>query len=74
MHLLVKEKRTKAITYAFRIRKMNAQPPVVAAKGEITVVCVHYEHGKPMIPMAIPHALSALIEAAPREVLESFQK
>lgn len=72
VHLLVKEKRTKAITYAFRIRKMNAQPPVVAARGEFTAVCVHFEHGKPMTSMAIPHPFSALIEAAPRDVLESF--
>src|SRR5271170_8385169 len=40
IHLLVSEKKSKALSYIFKIRKLNATPPVEVARGAMTVVCV----------------------------------
>ena len=68
VHLLVAEKKSKALTYLFRFRKLNAQPPIEIATGRLTVVCVTHVHGK-MRAAAIPQALADLIEVAPTELL-----
>src|SRR5712671_4131701 len=46
IHLLVSEKRSKSLSYEFRLRKLNAVPPVEVARGSLTVVCVTHQHGK----------------------------
>ncbi len=68
VHLLVAEKRTKAITYAFRFRKLNADPPVEVARGRVTAVCVTHQNGK-ITSAQIPKAVAEKLEVAPAELL-----
>jgi YbgC/YbaW family acyl-CoA thioester hydrolase len=69
IHLLVAEKKAKALTYAFKFRKLNAAPPVLVARGALTVVCVtHHADGR-MIACAIPKLVSEKIQIAPAELL-----
>jgi acyl-CoA thioester hydrolase len=69
VHLLVREKRSKALTYDFRFRKLNATPSLEVARGSLTIVCVtHHEKGK-MAAVTIPHEISDKIEVAPAELL-----
>jgi acyl-CoA thioester hydrolase len=68
VHMLVAEKKSKALTYVFRFRKLNGHPPVEVATGRLTVVCVTHAHGK-MSATAIPKSLADKIEIAPKELL-----
>src|ERR1700749_2988107 len=36
IHLLVTEKKSKALSYSFHFRKLNASPPVEVARGSLT--------------------------------------
>ena len=69
VHLLVSEKKTKSVSYQFRFRKLNANPPVEVARGSLTVVCVTHEHGQ-MRATAIPKIVADKIEIAPEALLE----
>lgn len=68
VHMLVTEKRTKSLSYQFRIRKMNAEPPVEVARGLLTVVCVAHPGGV-FKATAIPEEIADKIEVAPAELL-----
>jgi YbgC/YbaW family acyl-CoA thioester hydrolase len=70
IHLLVAEKRTKAITYQFRFRKLNEEPSIEVARGLITIVCVAHQGGK-MSSVPIPLEIGNRIEVAPAELLAS---
>lgn len=67
IHLLVREKKSKALSYLFKFRKLS-NPPVEAARGFLTVVCVRHEGGK-MTACAIPQNVADKIETAPPESL-----
>ncbi len=69
IHLLVREKKSKALSYLFKFRKLNASPPVEVARGVLTVVCVRHEGGK-MTACSIPKIVADKIEAAPAALLE----
>jgi acyl-CoA thioester hydrolase len=66
IHLLVREKKSKALSYLFKFRKLNAAPPLEVARGALTVVCVRHEGGK-MTACAIPESVAEKIEPAPPE-------
>ena len=68
IHLLVSEKRTKSLSYQFRVRKLNASPPVEVARGLVTVVCVTHEDGQ-MKAAVIPAEIADKVEVAPAEAL-----
>lgn len=72
IHLLVKEKRSRVITYFFRFNTANegTQPELIAT-GLLTVVCVAHTKGGKMEAVSIPEALAQKIEAAAPEVLRS---
>src|ERR1017187_7875183 len=42
IHLLVAEKKPKALAYVFKFRKLNASPPVLVARGALPPVCVKH--------------------------------
>ena len=67
VHLLVKEKKNRALTYVFRIYRVNGER-VEVARGLLTVVCVAHENGT-MRAVMIPKELSNQIEVAPVELL-----
>ena len=70
VHLLIAEKKSKALTYQFKLRKLNAQSPTEVARGRITVVCVTKPPGGVMRSTHIPPEIGALIEVAPAELLK----
>ena len=67
VHMLVKEKKSKALTYVFRFYRLNGAREEVA-RGSLTVVCVAHEDGA-MRAVKIPRELSDQIEVAPPELL-----
>lgn len=70
IHLLVKERRSKAITYQFRFRKLNEEPAAEVARGHVTIVCVAHRPDGTMGAVTIPAEIADKIEAAPAELLE----
>jgi acyl-CoA thioester hydrolase len=67
VHLLVKEKRSKSLTYVFRFYKLGAVREEVA-RGSLTVVCVAHTGGG-MRAVEMPPSLGAQIEVAPTALL-----
>jgi acyl-CoA thioester hydrolase len=70
VHLLVQEKKSKSITYAFRFRNLSRSPVEEVARGLITIVCVAQQPGGKMSAAAIPHDIAARIQVAPEELLK----
>ena len=68
VHLRVREKREKALTYDFIFRQVNGEPALEVARGSFTVVCVAVdpETGQ-MRAVPIPEAIGQQIEEAPEE-------
>jgi acyl-CoA thioester hydrolase len=69
IRMLVSEKRSKSLTYQFRISKINVSPPVEVARGSLTVVCVTHQHDGKMAAATIPKTIADKIEVAPAELL-----
>lgn len=69
VHLLVAEKRSKALTYLFRFRKLNANPPVEVGHGKLTVVCVKHDADGKMCACNIPEEIADKIDVAPEKLL-----
>ena len=67
VHMLVKEKKSKALTYVFRFHKVEG-PREEVARGTLTVVCVAHVNGS-MRAVEIPKQLADKIEVAPAELL-----
>src|SRR5262245_42918768 len=61
IHLLVAEKRSKAITYQIRFRKLGQQPEEVA-RGRLTVVCVGHDASGAMRATNIPDEIATKID------------
>jgi len=70
VHLLVAEKKSKAISYQFRFLKPGNDPEEIA-RGRLTVVCVTHQADGSMAATHIPHELAEKIDVAPNELLES---
>jgi len=69
VHLLVREKRSKLITYEFHFHKL-ADGNLLAI-GSITVVAVRFDRATgQMTSIPIPGSIDRLIEVAPAEMLE----
>lgn len=69
IHMLVVEKKAKALTYEFRFRKLNAAPQIEVARGRLTAVCVTRDALGKMSATQIPEGIAAQIEVAPKELL-----
>jgi acyl-CoA thioester hydrolase len=70
VHLLVREKRSKVISYLFKFRKLTENgPSEEIARGILTVVCVAHHADGSMASAAIPESLAQQIEVAPAEAL-----
>ena len=72
IHVLVKEKRSRVLTHAFRFNKVSEDGgnPQLIATGLLTVVCVaHHPDGR-LEAAAIPEPLATLIEVAPPHLLD----
>src|SRR5713226_4636932 len=73
IHLLVSRKKSKALSYTFVFRKLNASPPAIVARGALTAVCVTHRNGK-MKAVRIPKMISDKIQVAPAAVLKRLQR
>src|SRR6266404_4483710 len=73
IHLLVSRKKSKALSYAFMFRKLNASPPVIVARGALTAVCVTHRDGK-MKAARIPKVIANKIQVAPLSVLKRLER
>ena len=73
IHLLVKEKRSRVLSYFFRFSKVapeeSSTPPQLVATGVLTVVCVVHDKSGRMEAVSIPAELAQKIEVAPPELL-----
>jgi acyl-CoA thioester hydrolase len=69
VHLLVREKRSKSLSYQFRFRNLSAEPPEEVARGMVTIVCVSHRNDGRMAAAAIPKEIADKIEVAPEELL-----
>ena len=70
IHLLVAEKKSKAITYQFRFRKLDDGAGKEVARGRLTVVCVGYDDSTGAMKAAcIPPEIAGRIDTAPAELL-----
>ena len=70
IHLLVCEMKSKALSYLFRFRKLNAAPPLEVARGKLTVVCVTRDADGKMKATPIPKEVADRIQVAPDELLK----
>jgi acyl-CoA thioester hydrolase len=69
IHLLVTEKRSKALSFQFRFRKLGGGAGEEVARGALTIVCVSHAPDGTMKAVAIPDAIASKIEVAPAELL-----
>lgn len=69
VRLRVVEKRSKALTYEFRFRRLNGPEPVEVARGRLTVVCVGHLPDGTMKATQIPPVIAERIAVAPPENL-----
>ncbi len=72
IHLLVRERRPRSISYSFTFRKLGPDPPREVASGKLTVACIRRDPVTGNFSSAIiPEAIAAQIEPAPPESLRS---
>ncbi len=70
IHLLVMERKSKAITYQIRFSRVMGEAREEVARGKLTVVCVSYDEAtRGMKATHIPAAIAERIEVAPAELL-----
>ena len=65
IHLLVREKKPKSLTYTFIFRKISGDRPVEVAHGTVTVVCVSRQPDGSLRAHAFPREIADQIEVAP---------
>ena len=70
VHLLVREKGSKALTYEFRFRKTNGGASINVGHGSLTVVCVAKDDSGKMKATSIPDEIARLIDQAPPELFQ----
>ena len=71
IHLLVIEKKSKAVTYQFRFTKVNDPTCEEVARGKLTVVCVTQDEQGQMKAVPIPAPIADQIQVAPAELVHS---
>src|SRR6185436_10300620 len=69
VHMLVSEKKSKLLSYAFSCRKLNGDPVSEVARGKVSVVCVTRDAKGKMVACPIPKDFADKIEVAPAEML-----
>jgi len=69
IHLLVREKKTRTLTYEFRFNNLSNNPPEEVARGLVTIVCVTHDANGKMAATPIPPDIADKIEVAPAELL-----
>jgi len=71
VHMLVREKRAKALRCEYIFRKIDGGAATEVARGKMTLVCAELdEAARSMKAIEIPPAINALIDVAPPEETE----
>jgi YbgC/YbaW family acyl-CoA thioester hydrolase len=70
IHLLVKKKKSKALSYLFKFTKLNGPERIEVARGSLTVVCVTKRADGRFAAARIPKHFAAKIEVAPARLLK----
>jgi len=65
VHLRVREKKEKSLTYDFTFRRLKPEPAAEVGRGSLTTVCVTRDGSGVMKATAIPDEVAARIETAP---------
>ena len=65
VHLLVREKKPKALRYEFVFRKIESVKRTEVARGSVTVVCVSTSAEGKLKACPIPDAIATKLEPAP---------
>ena len=72
IHLLVRAKGEKSLTYTFIFRRLNDAPVREVARGSVVAACVSRDKpGGKMTAVAIPQGIASLIEVAPEHLFAS---
>jgi acyl-CoA thioester hydrolase len=66
VHLLVRKKTTRSLTYEFRFHRLNGPQPAEVARGKITVVPAARQTDGSLAAVPLPARIAARIEPAPR--------
>jgi YbgC/YbaW family acyl-CoA thioester hydrolase len=69
IHLLVTEKKTKALGFQFRFRKLAPGGAEEVARGQLVIVCVAHLPDGTFKSVPIPPEIASRIEVAPPEAL-----
>ncbi len=69
IHLLVAEKKAKALNLVFKFRKLDGAQAVDVARGALTIVCVEHRTDGTMGAVEIPEEIAGKISVAPPELL-----
>jgi len=69
LHLLVREKKPKSLSYLIKFTNLSATPPREVARGTLTVVCVAKNADGGFTATRIPHELAEQIQVAPAGLL-----
>ena len=69
IHLLVKEKKDKSVSYVFIFRKQTSRGWEEVARGSLTIVCVSHRPDGTMKAVPIPESIASRIEVAPEGAL-----
>jgi YbgC/YbaW family acyl-CoA thioester hydrolase len=68
VHLLVKKKSSRTLTYEFRFSKIDGEASEEIAKGTVTAVCVNRDASGKIHAVHIPAEFAEKIEVAPTEM------
>ena len=69
VHLLVRKKTTRSLTYEFRFHRLNGPQPAEVARGKITVVSAARRADGTLAAVPLPARIAGRIEQAPRRSL-----
>lgn len=69
MHLLVREKKPKVLSYLIKFHNLNATPVTECARARLTVVCTTHSPEGVLAATRIPHEIADRITVAPAELL-----
>jgi acyl-CoA thioester hydrolase len=72
IRMVVEERRTRSVSYRFKILKTEGGQTLVAARGNVVVVCVTKLPDGRLTSCPIPEYFSRLVEQAPPDVLAAW--
>ena len=74
VRLLVRELRTKTISYAFEVCALSRAEPRLCARGTMVAICVEGVNEGEVRAATIPTEVAAKLEPAPPELLSAWEE